>query len=164
MKEEKSRTQYKKEALYLQALGEKLVGLGDDQVKGMNLPEELFDAVVFAKGIKKHGALRRQLQYIGSLMRLVDPEPIEHKILEIEQGAHQKAIHFQKIEKWRDGLIAGNNVLMEKIINAHPEVDRRRLGQLVRSARREKTKNAPPKSSRNLFRYLKEISDANIDV
>ncbi len=158
MEPEKSRTQHKKDAMALQKLGEKLTRLPDDQLCNMDLPEELYDAVRFAKTIRKHGALRRQLQYIGSLMRSVDSEPIEHAILLIEQGAYEKAIHFQKLENWRDGLIAGNSGLLEEILEICPDADRQRIGQLIRSARKEKIKNTPLKSSRNLFRYLKKIS------
>ena len=62
------------------------------------------------------------------------------------------------MEAWRDRLVAGDDELMEEIVRAHPGADRQKMGQLVRSARKEKQTNRPPKSARNLFRYLKEVT------
>lgn len=158
---EKSRTQLKKEAAALQKMGEKLVTLSPDQLKRMELPAALMDAVRTVRTMKSRGARRRQMQYIGTIMRSVDVEPIEQALLEIEQGAYRQAREFHRIEAWRDQLVAGNDDAVNEILEAFPAADRQRLGQLARSARREKEKNAPPKSARNLFRYLKELAGAD---
>jgi ribosome-associated protein len=155
---EKSRTQLKKEATALQKLGEKLVLLPDDQLNRMGLPTALLEAIQTVRAIKSHGARRRQMQYIGTLMRSVDTEPIEQALLEIEQGAYRQAKAFHRIEAWRDRLVDGNDDAILDILATFPDADRQRLGQLVRSARKEKEKNAPPKSARNLFRYLKALA------
>jgi len=154
---EKSRTQLKKQALVRQKTGEKLVALSDEQLERIELPAILLKAIVEAKAMKAHGARRRQLQYIGSLMRKIDVVPIEQAIRVIEQGAYDQARAFHRVEAWRDRLVDGDDDLMETILSNHPYANRQRLGQLVRSARKEKEKGSPPKSSRNLFRYLKEI-------
>lgn len=155
-----SRTQMKKEALALQDMGEKLVRLSDEQLEQMELPSQLMDAIRDIRPMKSHGARRRQMQYIGGLMRNVDVEPIEQALLEIEQGAFLQAKEFHRVENWRDRLVAGDDDLMEEVVDTFPEADRQRLGQLVRSARKEKQNNRPPKSARNLFRYLKELTDS----
>lgn len=155
---EKSRTQLKKEATVRQKIGERLVSLSDDQLGRMAVPAELMAAIRDIRPMKSHGARRRQLQYIGTLMRSVDVAPIEQALLEIEQGAYRQARSFQRLETWRDRLVAGDEELMDELLATFPEADRQRLGQLVRSARKEKAKNAPPKSARNLFRYLKAVS------
>lgn len=155
---EKSRTQLKKEATVRQKIGERLVSLSDDQLGRMAVPAELMAAIRDIRPMKSHGARRRQLQYIGTLMRSVDVAPIEQAFLEIEQGAYRQARSFQRLETWRDRLVAGDEELMDELLATFPEADRQRLGQLVRSARKEKAKNAPPKSARNLFRYLKAVS------
>lgn len=155
---EKSRTRLKKEATALQKMGQKLVTLSDDQLSHMGLPTILITAIQAVRTIKSHGARRRQMQYIGTLMRNVDVEPIQQALLEIEQGSYRQAKVFHAIEAWRDKLVAGDDGVMHEILDAFPDADRQRLGQLVRSARKEKQKNAPPKSARNLFRYLKELS------
>ncbi len=155
---EKSRTRLKKEATALQKMGEKLVTLSDDQLSHMELPTMLINAIQAVRTIKSHGARRRQMQYIGTLMRNVDVEPIEQALLEIEQGAYRQAKAFHRVEAWRDKLVAGDDTVIDEILEIFPDADRQRLGQLVRSARKEKDKNAPPKSARHLFRYLKELS------
>jgi ribosome-associated protein len=155
---EKSRTQLKKEAAALQKTGEKLVMLADDQLKRMRLPTALMEAIQAVRPMKSHGARRRQMQYIGTLMRSLDVAPIEQALMELEQGAYRLTQAFHHIEAVRDQLVAGNDAVFDEILQTFPDVDRQRLGQLVRSARKEKQKNAPPKSARNLFRYLKHLS------
>ncbi len=81
-----SKTQKKKEALSLQALGERLVTLSVEQLKNIELPSDLFNAVILAKKLKKHGARLRQMQYIGTLMRKYDPQPVQEALLRMEQG------------------------------------------------------------------------------
>jgi ribosome-associated protein len=159
MEIEKSRTQLKKEAVALQEMGAKLTRLSRDQLSHMDLPTELMAAIEAFWEMKSHGARRRQLQYIGSVMRDVDVTRIEQGLLEIEQGAYRQARAFHRLESWRDRLVDGDDGLMETILAAHPHADRQRLGQLVRSARKAKAKNEPPKSARNLFRYLRKISE-----
>lgn len=155
---EKSRTQLKKEATAIQKVGEKLARLSDDQLARMDLPSVLMAAIQAVRPMKSHGARRRQMQYLGTLMRNVDVDPIEKALLEIEQGAYRQAKTFHRIERWRDRLVAGEDAVFENILETFPDADRQRLGQLVRSARKEKEKNAPPKSARNLFRYLKDLN------
>ncbi len=71
----------------LQVLGEKLVKLSAKQLEQIDLPEEIYDAVRFAKTIRKHGAFKRQMQYIGTLMRKIDPAPVQEAFCKIEQGS-----------------------------------------------------------------------------
>ena len=155
---EKSRTRLKKEAAALQKMGERLVRLSDDRLNRMELPQALLEAIRTVRTITSRGARRRQMQYIGTLMRKVDAQPIEQALLEIEQGDYRQARTFHRIEAWRDRLVGGDDDLIDEIVDTFPEASRQRLGQLVRSARKEKEKNAPPKSARNLFRFLKSLS------
>lgn len=155
--EEKSRTQKKKEAEYLQELGEKLLKLSDEQMRDIDLPEAIFSAVKFAKTIKSHGARRRQMQYIGTLMRKIEVGPVQEALEHIEQGNLKKALEFKELEKWRDELIAGNKNLIEEILGKCPEADRQQLTQFVRQSVREIENNKPPAASRALFRYLKAL-------
>lgn len=82
----KSKTEKKKDALLLQELGEKLFKLSESQIEKIDLPEEIYKAVKVAKNIKSRGALKRQRQYIGVLMRKIDPEPIKEALRNIEEG------------------------------------------------------------------------------
>lgn len=156
----KSRTQKKKEDRELQKLGEALVSLPHEQLKTMEIPEELEEAILFARKTKSRGAHRRQQQYIGALMRTLDPEPIIQALEAIRRGDARSISTFQKIERWRDALKAGDRELMAEIIENYPQADRQRLGQLVRNARKEHHGKKGVKASRTLFRYLKEVVDA----
>ena len=155
----KSKTQKKKEAVALQKLGEKLVELKAEQIKEINLPEELYDAVIFAKTVKSRGALKRQMQYIGTLMCKHDPAPVQEALDHIQEGNYKKALAFKEVETWRDELIAGNKPLMEEILGKCPDADRRQLGRLVRNAVKERDNNRPPRASMALFHYLTKIRD-----
>jgi len=150
-----SKTQKKKEALSLQAVGEQLVTLSTEQLKNMNLPMDMLNAVILAKSLKKHGALLRQMQYIGTLMRKHDPAPIQHALQRLDQGIRRQTEDHQKREKWRDELIAGNDPLIEEILIQLPHADRQQLTDLVQKARQEQSeKNPVPKAARTLFRFL----------
>ncbi|MCE5241741.1 MAG: ribosome biogenesis factor YjgA [Syntrophobacteraceae bacterium] len=160
LKERKSKSQVKREMLALQALGEQLVALSPSQVARMEMPEDLREAVLFAGTLKKGEALRRQMQYIGALMREADAGPIRAALEEISRGSGQDAGLFRELEKWRDEIIAGDETLLEKAGDRFPGLDRRHLRQLVLNARKEKEEGRVPKSARALFRYLKGLSGA----
>ena len=155
----KSRTQKKKEAQHLQKLGERLVALSAQQLEEMELPEEIFQAVKFAQTIKQREAYRRQMQYIGALMRKIDFAPLQKALEDIDLGNRRKALEFQKIEQMRDELVNGNDRLIAEIIRRYPQAESQKLNQLVRQARKESMKNKSARSSRMLFRYLRRISE-----
>jgi ribosome-associated protein len=150
-----SKTQKKKEALSLQAVGERLVTLSSEQLRNIDLPVDMRSAVTLAKSLKKHGALQRQMQYIGTLMRKHDSARIQDALQRIEQGSRKQTEDHQKREKWRDELIAGNDLLIEEILIQLSHADRQQLTDLVQKARQERVgKSTVPKAARTLFRYL----------
>ncbi|MBI5740071.1 MAG: DUF615 domain-containing protein [Nitrospirae bacterium] len=158
--EYKSKSQKKREAEALQELGGRLVKLPAERIGEIGLPEDIYQAVMFAKTVKGHGGLRRQMQYIGTLMRRIDPAPVQEALHNLEAGDYQKTLEFREMERWRDELIAGNAELMEEILKKFPAADRQKLTQLSRNAIKEKEGNKPPKAFRALFRYLKAIRKA----
>jgi ribosome-associated protein len=103
----------------------------------------------------KHEALRRQLQYIGRLMRGVDPAPIQAQMNQWRGQSSQATALMHKIERWRDRLIAEEDALTEFLRDV-PGVDGTEASQLIRNARREAAENKPPKSSRALFRLIRD--------
>lgn len=158
---ELSRTQKKKRDRSLQKLGERLVSLADDQLAQIPLAEELAEAVIDAKGIRQHGAKRRQLQYIGVLMRHLDPEPIQEALERLAHGERKKVARFKQLENWRNALIAGDDKLMEMLMAKHPELDRKEFPLLVAKARETKAGAFSAKAGRDLFRYLSsELKDS----
>ena len=157
--ERKSRTRIKNEMTALQKLGEKLVGLSRSQINEIKMEEDLKEAVLFAQTLTKHGARKRQMQYIGVLMRETDMEPIEKALELIELGQKVDAKDFLKVEKWRDELVMGNRETLDELIELYPELDRQHINQLVRNANKEAKEGKTPKSSRVLFKYLRELLD-----
>lgn len=140
-----------------QALGVELTTLSSTQLTELNLPEPLLDAVVEAGRITARGALRRQHQYIGSLMREVDIAPI---VEQIQRWAGQHAAEnarFRQLERLRDELLENDNSLAA-FLDTHPQANSQQLRTLIRNHRREAAANKPGRSSRELFRMLREIT------
>ena len=93
----------------MQALGEQLIDLGEEQLRDLELPEILFDAVTAASKIRSRGALRRQCQLIGKLMRSVDPEPIRRAIEMLQRQEKSDKEIFRRAEHWRDRIAEGKH-------------------------------------------------------
>jgi len=142
----------------LQDLGVQLVGLPKDKLAKLALPETLLDAVNEAKRITSNGAIRRQMQYIGRLMRDIDTEPIVEQLQRWEGKHNAETAHFHQLERWRTRLLAEENALSE-FMQHYPGADSQQLRTLIRNSRREQLANKPPKSSRELFKLLREISE-----
>src|SRR5436305_11688991 len=148
--EEKSKSQIKREMYALQDLGEQLVRLSRGQLEQVELPQELREAVLFARSLKKHEAHRRQLQYIGVIMREIDPEPIRQSLATIERQHKVETQAYHSLEIWRDRLIEGSDTLAEELLKQFPEADLQRIRQLVRNAHKEHKNNKPSKAARAL--------------
>ena len=151
-----SKTKIKKQMLELQDLGEQLAALNKDQLNELDLPETLRDAINEVKRITKFGAISRQMQYIGRLMRDIDPAPIVAK-LEIWNGTSRQHIAWlHQVERWRDRLLEDPNALTELLAD-HPQADAQHLRALIRNALKEKELAKPPKSYREIFQVLRDI-------
>ena len=150
-----SKTKRKAAMDALQDIGEELVALPKDKLTKLNLPETLLDAVNEAKRITANGATRRQMQYIGRLMRDIDTAPIVDQLQRWEGKHTAENAHFHQLERWRTRLMEDEGVLSE-FMQHYPNVDSQQLRALIRNARREHAANKPPKSSRELFKLLRE--------
>ena len=158
-----SKTQRKRESSALQDIGEQLTRLNAEQLQQLALPDRLLEAVLEAKRIGKFGALRRQLQYIGRLMREVDAQAIALQLESWHATSRQATAHLHLLGRWRARLLEDDGALTE-LAGRYPGRDTQRLRQLVRSARREQTQGLPPRSARALFQALKLIlQDGNGD-
>lgn len=156
--EDKSKSEKKREMSALQGLGKRLMELSEVQMQGIGIPQELHNALHLARTLKSHPALRRQMQYIGVLMRRIDPGPVKQAIEDMDRGQKHKARAFQQLERMRNSLIEGDDTVIEEVSSRFPDTDIRKLRQFVRNARKEKKENQSPKYSRALFRYLRELS------
>ena len=157
----KSRSQIKREMKSLQKIGERLVELAHDQIKTMDMPDQLREAVLLAKKAKAHGARKRQIQFIGSLMRKIDVTLINDTLKEIDRGRSVRDSEFHMIETWRVDLINGKGTPIDEIMEKYSGADRQKLRQLVRNARKELNEKRPPKFSRELFRYIKKLAETD---
>src|SRR3954465_776776 len=152
----RSKTQRKKEMHELQALGVELVELPDSQLAALPLRDALARAAAEAKRIKSHEAKRRQMQYIGRLMRDVDPAPIRAKIDALFGQSAQETARHRRLEALREKLLADDAALTDYVA-AHADADLQALRTLIRNARREQKEGRPPRASRELFRVLKAL-------
>ena len=155
--ERPSKSQRKREMHQLQALGERLVELNQEQIAGIPLGTELLQALEEMRRIKGREARRRQLQYIGRLMRHEDGDAIAAALERLRAGGIEQTRRLHQLERWRDRLIEQGDGALGELIATHPGADRQQIRQLVRSARREQELNKPPVASRKLFRYLRSL-------
>ena len=151
-----SKSQKKREVEALQDLGAQLVKLPDAQFKRIELPEELREAVAACRKITQNSALRRQRQYIGKLMRSVDPAPIQAQLDVFNGVSAAENAKLHQAEKWREKLIADNEALT-LFLNSYPDTDATHLRQLIRNARDETARSKPPKAFREIFRVIREV-------
>jgi ribosome-associated protein len=155
-----SKSQKKREVEALQDLGAELVKLPEAQFKRIELPEDLRAAVAACRKITQNSALRRQKQYIGKLMRSIDPAPIQAQLDAFKGVSAEENARLHRAEKWREQLIADNEALT-LFLNNYPDADATHLRQLIRNARDEAARNKPPKAFREIFRVIREAMQTN---
>jgi ribosome-associated protein len=152
-----SKTKKKQEMHELQKLGAALIGLSSAHLENMILPDDLAQAVREARRISSHGAKRRQLQYIGRLMRELDPEPIRAQLAAVAGGSAAERARHQRLEHWRARLLEDDAALTE-FAREHEGADLQQLRALLRNARKEQAEGKPPRAYRELFRAIREAS------
>ena len=153
-----SKTRRKRDMEALQEVGARLVKLNNDQLGQLDLPDKLSDAVREAKRLTSHGAIRRQLQFIGKLMRSVDPAPIQAKFDEWDGSSREQAAKLHGLERWREKLLSDEKAISELVLT-YPRADLQHLRTLIRNAQRETAANRPPRSSRELFKALRQLAE-----
>ena len=156
-----SKTRRKKEMIELQALGARLVALADSQLAEIPMDDGLREALLEAKRIKSHEAKRRQMQYIGRLMREVDPAPLRARLDAIAGHSAQAAAQHRRLEGWRERLLADDEALTT-FAAEFPGADLQAVRALIRNARKEQKEAKPPRAYRELFRLIKECSGSNL--
>jgi ribosome-associated protein len=157
-----SKTARKKAMHDLQSMGEALVELDPSRIAALDLPERLVDAIAQARTITKHEGRRRQMQYVGRLMRDVDPAPIAEALTALERGTSVERARFAALERWRTRVLDDTDGLAD-FTAAHPGADRAALAALVAEARAERVRGGPPHKYRALFRELKRIAEGGAD-
>ena len=149
-----SKSEIKRDAEDLKQLGEKLVNLTKANLTKVPLDDSLKDAIELAQRLQKE-ARRRQLQYIGKLLRSIDAEPIREALEKIENKHNQQQAMLHKLEILRDELVAKGDVALTDLLNEHPSADRQQLRNVIRAAQKEKEQNKPSKAYREIYQILK---------
>lgn len=152
-----SKSQRKRDSAALQDLAAELVEMSKSKLAAIPLDEDLREAISLAQSIKAHGGRKRQILYIGKLLRGMDAEPIKEAIAKLDQTDAASVAHLHRLERWRERLLSEGNDALTQLLDEVPAADSQRLRQLIRNAQQEHAAGKPPKSSRELFRYLREL-------
>ena len=155
--DQESRGKRKAEMLALQKIGESLMKLTNDQLAKIDLPEDLREAIQQAKLLKSNEAKRRQLQYIGKIMREIDPEAIKQALKRIQYIHERNTTEFHQAENWRAKLIAVGDEALNAFLNEYPATDRQQLRQLLRKAQHDHKTDKNTGAEKALFKYLLTI-------
>jgi ribosome-associated protein len=158
--ERPSKSELKRQMSELQKLGEQLVAEPRDRVKRVPMPDPVKDAILMCQTITNHEGRRRQLQYVGKMMRTLEEEEVEviRRTIDSWKGASKSetaALHA--LERRREKLLADDKALTV-LLEENPELDAQHLRTLIRNARREQAENKPPKAYREIFQILKDLA------
>lgn len=151
-----SKSALKREMTALQKLGAELVGLSRDRLKKMDMPERLRDAIHDAQRFTQNEAKRRQLQYIGKIMREIETAPLQAAMDEINGVSGAATLRLQQLERLRTQFMEDESVGSD-IARDYPEADIQHLRQLRRNAIKEAQQSKPPRAYRELFRVLRDL-------
>ena len=167
-----SRSQQRREALEVLALGEQLVALTDAQLAKLPIPEHLLPHILDTRRITSHIAHKRQLAYLAKQMRREDDETLEairDALDEKGEAARRETAAMHRVEAWRERLLDEGDAALGALLDEYPTADRQHLRQLVRNALEERKRNKPPRAYRELFRELRgllvdgDTADADAD-
>ena len=150
-----SKSQKKRDMLALQDIGEELVALSSEAINKLDLPDHLRTAVVDAKKIpkSKYGGMKRQMQYIGRLMRQIDPLPIIEQLNSLKAPNKKDTALHHLAERWRERVLTDETAI-NAFANEFPDADRAQLGKHIQGAKDDKAKNKPPKNYRLLYSQI----------
>lgn len=154
-----SKSERKREMLALQELGEAIVKLSDGELASIPLEGALAEAITTARRITSHEGLRRQMQFIGKLMRDSDTAAIQAAYEELQNGRQALNQRFHAMEQLRDRLIAEGQSAIGAVTDDYPHADRQHLRQLIAAAVKEREQQKPPAAARKLFKYLRELAE-----
>ncbi|MDO4433802.1 MAG: ribosome biogenesis factor YjgA [Alysiella sp.] len=153
-----SKTRKKKQMDELQDLGMELTRLSSESLKKIGLSEDLLEAVREYKKITSNSAVKRQRQYIGRLMREIDPEPIRAYLAKLKGDNQAHNAFLQRVEQMRMRLLENDEALTHFIVD-YPHADAGTLRTLIRNARKEAEQQKPPKNFRALYQELKTVME-----
>src|SRR5579862_3020666 len=152
-----SKSQRKEDMLALQKIGESLIKLTDEQLATIDLPENLLTAIQHIKSLHSNEAIRRQLKYIGKIMRQIDTELIQQALKHMELIHKKNTAQFHHIEEWRTKLLTHGDDALNSFLVDYPNGDRQQLRQLIRNAQHDRNNDKNTGAEKALFKYLRSI-------
>ena len=155
-----SRSENRRQALEVLALGEQLVGLTPAQLAKLPIPEDLMPHIEYTKRITSHGARKRQLAFLAKQMRRESDEALQaiRDVLDASSEVSRREVaQMHRVEQWRERLLSQGDAALAELIAQFPDADRQQLRTLVRNALAEKARNKPPRAFRELFQVLREL-------
>lgn len=158
--DQESKSQRKKDMLALQKIGESLIKLTEEQLATMDLSDNLLNAIHHMKSLTSNEAKRRQLQYIGKIMRHIDVEAIKLALKQREFIHGKKTEQFHDIEEWRTKLLTHGDDALNSFLAGYPKVDRQQLRILIRNAEKDRKNNKNTGAEKVLFKYLQSIIES----
>lgn len=154
-----SKSQRKRESQALQDMGKRLLKLTDSELKRVPMDGALAEAVAEGRDIKAHSARKRQIKFIGKLLRNGDAEPIRAALDGLEEWADEEKASHHQLERWRERLLEEGDGALHELLSVKPQADSQHLRQLIRTSLHEREAGKPPKASRQLFRVLRKLFD-----
>ena len=154
-----SKSQRKRDSSALQKLGAELAELPERQLQSFPLSDALRESIIEVASMPQRGARKRQLKYIGGLLRSAEVEPILEALAKVKSQSALATRQHHRVEQWRDRLIAEGDAALGELVNEYTQLDRGQLRQWIRSARSEQAADKPPRSARRLYQYLRAIVD-----
>ncbi|QLB20142.1 hypothetical protein A6B43_00615 [Vespertiliibacter pulmonis] len=151
-----SKSEIKRDSEQLKKLGENLINLTPANLAKMPLDDSLREAIELAQRLRLE-ARRRQIQYIGKLLRNRDPEPIQEALDKVQNRHNQQLALLQKLEIIREQLVEQGDMALNPLLEDYPQLDRQHLRNLIRAAQKERQANKLAKNYREIYQYLKSM-------
>lgn len=159
-----SKSQIKREMQALQDLGAKLTTMRPDQLDQIPITPQLRQAIDQYNKLKAHEACRRQLQFIGKIMRHEDAEEIQQTLDRFDAGSIEFTKTLHQLESWRDRLLTGDNNTLTAFVDEYPQTNIQTLRQLIRNTNKDKENGKNTGQFKKLFRFIRETHDIHRDI
>ena len=151
-----SKTELKKDSKKIQQFGRKISELTINNIKAFKFPINIYEATIDLKNLKSNSAKKRQVQYLGKLLREIDLTDAFIVMKQLKVNSQKEIQRNNIIEDWRDKLLTNTESITE-FVDEYPEIDRQSLRQTISNAQKEKKDNRTPKHSKQLFKLIKDI-------
>ncbi len=152
-----NKSQIKRDIAVIHEICEEITQLAPAQIERLELPDNIFLAIIEATKMPLKGARKRQMKFITAAMRKLDIEPVVAKLDKIKAKSAHAARELHQLERWRDRFLSDDKQVLTEFLSKYPEADVQHMRQLIRNAKKEIATEKPPKSSRLLFRYLRGL-------